>query len=273
VLPDKMVLRPMLEEDVSSVLRIIDAHDEDDAEEAEENYQQAGIGDQYVLTDEETVIGVTGFRAIDGTQRRAWLSWTYLQADYQGKGFGKAMLNELLDILRGYEVQKVFVTTSDYVDPEDGPIYQKAIDLYLSVGFEAEMTLPNYYAVGETQLYYGLHLTDTDDVEIDAENVSMTFNHLGEVEDAKGVYGIGWEAKTPGRFSFGKKKMTQFTAEDCQVAIDRAREWGGRAVLVAFPSNVPSIEAPLQAAGFDNVGQLKDYYQDGLHKVFFWYKL
>jgi len=226
-----------------------------------------------VLTEEDKVVGVTGFRAIDGSQRRAWLSWTYLHADYQGQGMGKSMLNDLLDILRGYDVQKVFVTTSDYIDPETGPLYQKAIELYQAVGFEQEMTLPDYYEAGETQLYYGLHLTETDEVEIEEEDVSIVFNNLGPIDDAEGVYGIGWETKAASRFSFGKKKVTQFTVEDCQVAVDRAREWEGRAVLVAFPSNVPSIQEPLQGAGFAQIGQLKDYYQDGLHKVFFWYTL
>jgi ribosomal protein S18 acetylase RimI-like enzyme len=271
---ESISLRPMLEDDVAAVIRVIDATDEDDAEEAEESYHNQGLDEQYVLTLNGAIIGVTGLRPIEGTDRRAWLSWTYMHPDYQGRGHGKTMMKELLEIAKGYDVHKLFVTTSDYIDPEDDePLYQKAIELYLSMGFQEEFSIPDYFEPGESQLLYGLSLSDIDPVDIEPEEVILEFNHLGEIDETEGVYGIGWGAKKVGKFSFGKKKAGQFTAADCQVAIDRVKEWEGRAVLVTFPSNIPTIFEPLESAGFKEIGQLKDYYEDGLHKLYFWYKL
>ena len=55
----ELTLRPMLPGEVDSAVEIINAIDEDDAENAEHSYRELGIDNQFVLASGEKVIGVT----------------------------------------------------------------------------------------------------------------------------------------------------------------------------------------------------------------------
>ena len=60
-------LRPMYMSDLLTVIKIIDAHDEDDAQAAENDYQTDGVDNQFVFESDDKVIGVTGYRAVEAT--------------------------------------------------------------------------------------------------------------------------------------------------------------------------------------------------------------
>ena len=85
----------------------------------------------FVLVDEGQVIGVTGYQLDAAARGVAWLSWTYLSESHHGQGWGKMMIEAMLNELDGMNIRKIFISTSDY--REDGEmIYGKAHDLYRS---------------------------------------------------------------------------------------------------------------------------------------------
>ncbi len=257
--------------DLRHVLKIINAHDDDDGEAAERDYQENGFDHQFVLEVDGRVVGVTGYRPIEGCDRTYWLSWTYLQSELQGQGLGRQMLRFVIDQLDEIKGRKLFVKVSDYQDPEQGPIYAAALSLYEKMGFQVEVKNSDFYDEGEAQLILGLSLSDSGDetFTIADEKPSIKFNALYEIAETDGSYSFGWTVaeKKP---LFGKKF---FTTGDLQVGIQSAQESGGRAIFITFPSNIPQIHEPLQQAGFDKIGQLTDYYEQGVHELHFVYRL
>ncbi len=263
-------LRPMLEADLPHVLAIINEHDEDDADEAEGSYAEQGLDNQFVLVRDEAILGVSGFRYATGTIGTAWLSWTYLRKDAQQQGLGTWMLNAMLQRMREENYRKIFVSTSDYVDPEEGPIYAAANQLYQNVGFRQEVVHPDYFDVGESQIVYGMTLlSNTSIIPAAADNSSLMFNGLFEIPETDDAYVINWGVQQ--KKLFGRNQ--QFTTQDLEVGLETAREWKARAVFISFPSNMPSVLPPLQAAGFVEEGRLKDYYEDGIDEVRFRFNL
>ena len=264
MLPEGVEVRPMQGQDVSAVLNLIEQHDEDDAEAAKESYEESGLSDQFVLTEKEQIIGVTGFRPVEGTDNTCWLSWTYMLPEKQGQGYGTRVLESLIEHLKEINVRKIFVSTSDYRE-DDGPsAYEAAHKMYEAVGFREELRHPDYYAPGETQIVYGLAINSPMLKPVIAEEeVFIEFTGLHEIEETDDTYYIQWQ--TQARKLFGKN--TQFTAEDLELAKSTGTEWEARSLLISFPSNIPSIVEPLFKAGFSEAGRLKDYYEDGLDEV------
>ena len=258
-------LAPMQKKDLKAVLAIIDGHDDDDAEAAEHSYKQQGIEGQFVYRIEGRIAGVTGYRAIAGSDRSCWLSWTYLEKSLCGQGHGRRMMDALLPELKRLNVRKMFVAVSDYVDPEDGPIYAPALALYKSLGFTMELTLPDYYDEGEAEMILGRRLRPRkEDVDIQEENDPIRFHQVDEIAETDGAYVFGWEV--------GGDKP--FTAADLDIGVQAVRKKpGARSVYVTFPGNLPMIHAPLKEAGFDNIGRLVDYYEDGVDELHFVYYL
>lgn len=264
-------LRSMYMSDLPTVLAIIDEHDDDDAESAEADYQQSGFDNQFVLELDGTVIGVTGYRPVDGTDSTHWLSWTYLQKSLTGQGHGTRMFTELLGKVREAGGRKIFVKISDYEDPEGNRIYEHALKLYQSVGFEIEVRSVSFYDEGEDQLILGYELDPSpsnagdDDLKVREEKPVMRFNGLFEIADTDGAYSFSWEVKASAGL-FGKRS---FSTEDLVLGLQSVKESGGRRVFLTFPSNLPLIHKPLQGAGFKYVGQLTDYYERGVHEFHF----
>ena len=265
-------LRLMQPEDIDTVIKIIDANDEDDAEEAAHSYQNLGLENQFVLTRAEQILGVTGCRFVDNAHQTCWLSWTYLDPAEKGQGLGQKMLQDVIARMRAGGVRKVFVSTSDYEDPEEGPIYAAAHRMYEAAGFGRELTHPDYYEPGETQIIYGLALGDIQsDRQIAPDDSAVFFNGLNEIPETEGIYVINWEVAKKRLLS--RQKPQQFTQQDLEIGIERAREWSARSIFIAFPSNMPSVLPPLEAAGFFEEGRLTDYYEDGLDEVHFRFNL
>lgn len=263
---DLAQLRPLQQEHLDAVLAIIAEVDEDDAEEAAESYRENGLDDQYVLMLGEQIFGVTGFRPALATEGSCWLSWTYLLPALTGRGLGRRMLNELIDILKKSGARKLFVSSSDYVDPEDGAIYEAAHKLYKAVGFIEELCHPDYYQPLEAEIIYGLRLSESEPVsEIAADDSIVFFNGLNEIPETEGCCVINWDVAKKKKFTL--HRQTQFTELDLQIGIDQAVKDGMRAIFISFPSNMPSVIEPLQVAGFFEEGRLKDYYEDGVDEV------
>jgi GNAT superfamily N-acetyltransferase len=264
-------LRTMYMSDLPQVLRIIDDVDEDDAESAEAEYQQEGFDNQFVLEVDGEVVGVTGYREVSATDNTYWLSWTYLDESVRGKGLGKGMLADILTKLRDVKARKLFVKISSYEDAEDGRVYERALKMYQSSGFETEVVSESFYDDGEDQLILGLSLEAKDDDESDEElkvqeeKPVLRFNGLHEIADTDGAYTFAWEVQDSVKL-FGKRS---FSTEDLQLGLQSVKESGGRRVFLTFPSNLPLIHKPLQAAGFKYVGQLSDYYERGVHEFHF----
>ncbi|HIQ15221.1 MAG TPA: GNAT family N-acetyltransferase [Leucothrix sp.] len=262
------LLEEMQTDDIDDVLTIIESHDEDDAEEAEEGFR--GIGgcmDMYVLRHEGKIIGVTGFSTPPGCDQTHWLSWTYVHDDYTNKGFGRKMLSELIDHLKEKEGRMLFVKVSDYVDEEDGAIYAAALHLYQALGFKIELTHPDYYDEGESEICLGLRLRDTPamvaDIDIAKEEVAIQFNAVFEIAETDNAYTFGWDDE-------GEQVFNQ---EDVTIGLDNVREQEGRMVFLSFPSNYNGVKEPLLAAGFKESGKLHNYYEDGIHDQHYTYKV
>jgi len=255
------VLREMLSEDVDTVIAIIASQSEEDAEEAEEGYREAGgIMDQYVMEHEGRVIGVTGFVSPPGCDQTFILSWTYVHENHTGKGHGRKMLTELLSLIKKKGGRKIFVKVSDYVDEEDGAIYAAALHLYQSLGFKIELTHKNYYTEGEAQIILGLRLKDSNfSGTVEQENCPVQFNSIFEIDETDDAYSFGWH----------DEGENMFVESDVAIGLDQVKKDGGRAVFLSFPSNYIGIKDTLLSAGFSNSGILDDYYEDGVDEQHF----
>ena len=252
--------RPMKRRHIDVALKIIEAHDDDDFEYARDSYEHSGRSGQYVLMCEDAVIGVTGYLRASDTDNTFWLSWTYLDAEYHGQKLGKYMLEKLFDILKQKKARKLFVSTSDYEDPQKGSIYQNAINLYKSVGLKEEIVHPDYYNPGESQLIYGLALQSPQpDKKRPDEKRGIVLADLFEIDETEDVYAADW------RFS-GRKC---FTADEMKRLLDDAGERNARSVFISFPSDVRKVFKPLEASGFQPCGILENYFEDGLHEYQF----
>lgn len=257
-------IRSMTVQDIPEVVAIIDGHDDDDAEEAEHSFKTIGTDFFNVLEYNGRIVGVTGIRPIEGADHSAWLSWTYVDDNYCGKGLGRWMLEQLLDQLREHGGRMLFVAVSDYIDPEDGPIYAAALKLYKSLGFVQEIHNTDFYDKGEAQHLLTLRLKDCSTAAPEPdEHPGLTLCKLDEIAETDGSYFIGWKVE-------GKKV---FTANDLEIGINAARENSGRNVYITFPSNLPDVVSPLLEAGFSQAGKLSDYYSDGVDEVHYVYRI
>lgn len=268
-------LRPMYMSDLTSVIKIIDAHDDDDALAAQSDYESDGVDNQFVLEIDDIIIGVTGYRAVPATDESYWLSWTYLSPSQQGNGLGKKMLQQLLDDLREKNARKLFVKVSDYQTAGNKRSYDNAFFTYQSFGFVEELINNDFYDVGENQhiLSYDFADKTTDDsliesaLEITEEKPIIQFSGLFEIAETDGAFAFEWEVKATKKL-FGKRN---FTVADLQIGLQAAQAQEARKIFLTFPSNLPLIHKPLQGAGFEYVGCLSDYYEKGIHEYHFVY--
>lgn len=264
------LLRKMKDDDIDAVVALIDAHDDDDAEEAERDYRDAeGFEDQFVLEQEGKIIGVTGFKTPPGCDNTHWLSWTYVDEDHTGQGLGRKILTELFEHLKELGGRKIFIKVSDYESEEDGAIYAAALHLYQSLGFSLDITFEDFYDVGEAQMILGMRLKPAQDntieseiIEVVDEHLPIQFNAVFEIAETDDVYSFGWHDEGD----------QLFTVKDVQIGIDSAKKDGARAIFLTFPSNYMGINEVLLNAGFNQAGILKDYYEDGVDEHHYSYR-
>lgn len=256
-------LRPMVSGDVRRALEIISEYDQDDAEEAQESYARSLDG-QYCLCEQGLVIGVVGGKHIPDTDGSFGLSWTYLQSDHRRSGKGTRMLTWMIEILKELDARKVFVHASDYLHPSQGDVYRDARDMYIQTGFCQELRHPDYYAPGESMLVYGMRLAPREVVEVVLNLDDIKLTDVDEIPETNDAYWLAWELVSQGN---GTKP------QDFQRIVDQVREWGGRSIYMAFPSDVANASTLVTAARFKSSGRLIDYYEDGIDEVHYRYEL
>ena len=268
-------LRGMCLGDLAKVIKIIEAHDEDDGEAAEAEYSDSGFDNHFVLEIDEKLVGVTGFQPVPATEGTYWLSWTYLDEQFRGQGLGKKMVLELLDKLRDKGARKLFVKVSDYEDPSGVKIYEQAFKMYESLGFKEEVVSLDFYDEGENQHILSLGFNENVDSQfaessgVADEKPIIRFEGLHEIAETEGAYTFQWDVKNS-KSLFGKRN---FSVQDLEIGLDSVKNSGGRKVFLTFPSNLPLIHTPLQTAGFKYVGCLSDYYEQGVHEFHFTHDL
>jgi len=255
MLPEGTVFREMQADDIRSALAIIEDHDEDDFAWASETYNQSLFG-QFVLEQNGQVVGVTGATPLEGTDGSWAISWTYLQTELRGQGFGRMLLDGLMEQLKTSDCRKVFVNTSDYVDPEDGDIYRDAREAYQAVGFEEEMRHAHYYDVGESQISYGKRVIKHDPVPHQPNSRKIRLTDIDEIPECDGAYWLAWELDDEGSDVSGMDMI-----------VDQVREWEGRVIFMGFPSDLANADEFMTRARFRRDGQLRDYFEDGVDEV------
>ena len=254
------VLKKMESRHFRQAIEIIAQTDEDDAAEAEESLREREASGMYVLEENGKVLGLTGALPADVNGDVAWLSWTYLHEDFHGTGKGRFMVDEMLGILSGSGVRKIFIATSDYT--EDGEeIYAAAHKLYESFGAEVEMRIPHYHDVDETKIVYGMVNPNSDlpTSEDDSTAMGVHFSELSKAPEAAGGYALGWEISDAGVTGL----------DEC---LKKARDEGARIVFASLPSDLSGLAGDkLKDSGFEHCGELQDYHNIGLSDV--WWSL
>ncbi|MGH1351003.1 MAG: GNAT family N-acetyltransferase [Methyloligellaceae bacterium] len=265
-------LRPMKRSDLSRVVDIINEHDEDDAEEAYESLSHS-IEGMFVLDEsggfsldsKSGVIGVIGARQDPDVQDICWLSWTYVTESRQGEGWGRMMMEEIIEMLKADGIRKLFITTSDY--EEDGEdIYAEAKKLYTSMGAKLELTVPEFHDEEEAQLIYGLPLIEEDSYEaIEPITGTLEFYDVNPMAESEMGFILGWrvhdEDEDIDHIPPVREQLKHYRQEGIQHK--------ARFLLATLPSDVSSsAEKELHEARFDKVGHLKDFHAPGLHEEY-----
>lgn len=250
-------LVPMTPVHVPRVLDIIRRFSEEDYEVACESLRR-DLRDQYVLARGKEVLGVTGGRAIEGTDHAWWLSWTYLVDDARGQGLGQEMMGALFARLQRQGGRKIFVTTSDMRDAKGGRLYEAAIRAYERAGFALEVHHRDYYAPDDGQLVLGRRLRPPQTPIGARDDRGLILTDQDEIVETDDAWFIDWRFAEPGE--------TPDTAATVQDRIGRIRGEGGRLVFVGLPSDAPNAEIPFRDAGFRDDGRLTDFYEDGVHE-------
>ncbi len=250
-------VRPMTKADIPAVLAIIEAHDEDDAEEARDTFKRS-LTDMFVAYDGEQVVGVTGSFPDPEADRIAWLSWTYVDERARGEGLGRYLMQGLIEILRGYGVRRLFISTGDY--REDGEdIYAAAKALYEAMGAKCELVQAKYFGPGEARHIYTLEITDETAGEAEPAG-DLVFEELFEAPETDDGAILTWREFLPDDAEID-------AASHLSKLIEEARDKGARFVSAAIPSDLASgAEDGLREFGFEYSGSLQNYYKPGVHQ-------
>lgn len=154
-------IRPMRQEDVDEVVRIIRLHDSDDGKAAAQFYARGRTFDapyeqdqHFVLIDPEEgrIVGVSGYGLDDSPETSGifWLGWTYVNPYFRGKGYGARLLHVVIEHVRRLGGRKL------YLDTSSSEKYATAVAFYERFGFREEGRLVDYYREGEHKLLMGL---------------------------------------------------------------------------------------------------------------------
>ncbi len=249
-------------EDIEPALEIIRDFDEDDYDCACETFENPANSSLYVLATDDAVIGVTGFVPADETDNSYWLEWTYLATRYRKQGLGRQMLEELFVFLRKTECRKLFVSLSDYQDPEDGPIYEDALHLYKAMGFYEEQILNDFYAPGESRLTWSLVFKPVNPfTKVGKDERAINLHGIFEISETDDAYAVDWEFSS----------SSSSTGRDMEELIVEAKSLGARTLFITFPSDVPSTGDALKSLGFVACGRLIDYFAEAVHEQHYRY--
>lgn len=255
-------LRFMTEQDLAPALQLIEACDDEEVIEVRADYAES-IDDQLVLEHEGRLLGVTGFEAIEGTDRAYWLGWTFMDPDERTPEMAEAMMRNLFVVLRGRKARKLFVQASDWFSGGLRCSHRFQREVYELAGFVEEFRLDNYYDTREAMIGLGLHLATPQPVDPPIEEDGRAIVSLGvnEIDDCEAVGSLDWDY------------VDSPQADGIATAIDVARQQEMRAVFASAASHAVGAAQQLQAAGFRHVGRWTDYHEDGLHEEQFRFDL
>ncbi len=261
-------LRPMKRSDITQVVSIINEHDEDDAEEAGAclHESQEGMfvlddGSMFSLEESGGVFGVIGARSEPDVDDIVWLSWTYVAQNRKGEGWGKMMMEELINMLRQNGIRKMFIATSDY--REDGEeIYADAKELYTSFGAELELNVPKFHDDDEAQQIYGLKLLDQPEEtpEIETLDGTLEFYDVNPVPESEDGYALNWRLhEEPQDLPNTLDQLKRYTEE--------GQQHNARMLIATLPSDLSNnVTNDFHTMGFEKIGHLKDYHAIGLNQ-------
>lgn len=248
--------RKMKPRDVEPALHIIEDHDEDDAEAAA--YSMSGdLSGFYVVEAEGRVAGVTGYSRIMDAPTSAWLSWTYVHDDMRKRGIGSFMMEELRFALAKTKVERLFIETSDYT--EDGvDIYAEARRFYERCGATRELVIEDFYQPGESRYIYRLALEmNSYFTPEESAQGSVVFTDIDVMQESDTAFGLYWEEID---------NEPDDARERLQALIDEAKGEGAHAIFASLPSQLSLVAASqLQSAGFQNIGNVSDFYGPGAY--------
>jgi len=257
-------IRPAHEDDLAKIIALVDTHDEDDAEAIRGSLLDYQLEGHYVALLDHEVVGITGYVQQPDCDRTFYLSWTYVHDDHCGKGIGNQLMEFILEEVRSKNARKMFVKISDYVDPEDGAIYEAAMALYKKFGFEEELVLNDYYDTNESMHILGMRIDeDYQSAAIKPEKPNLKFDGLYLISETEHSYSFSWKSTSWWKGSFG--------IQEVQVGLDAAYDDEAHQVFLSFPSTFERVCQIIEAAGFKMAGELKDYYEDGIHEYHFVY--
>lgn len=203
----------------------------------------------YVLVDGRKVIGVTGYGVDPDVPDLAWLSWTHLAAKYHGQRYGRTVVDDLLGMLAKQGVRKIFIETSNY--SEDGVcICANAHRLYKELGASLEPTVPDYHAIREAKLFFGLDNPEfpvgpTPETGARSGVALMALRKAPETGD---VTSIQWE-----------EIPESLTGVD--ITLSNFKERGFRMAILTIPQDLSEANQTDLDKNFRLVGQLADYYK------------
>lgn len=103
----------------------------------------------YVLADDPTLVGIAGLHHSPwGPLENVWLSWFAVDPEFQGKGYGLSLLDQMIRLARKWGFQRLFVET--YSTPE----FARACAFYAAAGFTLAGTIRSYLPGGGSMLAY-----------------------------------------------------------------------------------------------------------------------
>ncbi len=253
-------VQPMGKEHLNEVVRLIEEHDEDDAEAALKTYECEGFDNQYVLIQEKAVLGVSGYRPADNTEGAFWLSWTYIDTENQHQGFGVQLVKAVIQSCYKNKARKLFVAASDYRDGEGNELYARAHRFYKNMGFEYQLTLPDYYTKGESRIISSIDFKQSNEHTQTSWSATSGFLCIDAFEmlESDGVYALAWRINEEGQNSIVNQLLE---------IIEAAQAKGAERIYTGLPSDATDILDTLNAAHFTSVGTLADYYRAGIAEV------
>ena len=264
-------IRKILTTDLESVLKIISSFDEDDAEEARNNIFIDNMV-HFVCEVDNQIVGISGYERVLGTDRTAYLSWTYVDKNYTNKGIGTELIRYTIESASEEGCRCMFIKISDYkIEGAINSVYDSARRIYLKEEFKSLIIYNDYYQDGENLEILGKRLS-TELLEkplIKDEKPTMRFNGISLVNETESTYTFNWYV--PNRFNIFEKRI--FSVKDIEIGINSAVKLGAKSIVLSFPSNLPLIHKPLFDTNFKLLGKLKDYYEDGLDELHFILKL
>jgi len=206
-------------------------------------------------------VGVTGFRAIEHTDRAYWLSWSYIDLDHsRSRLTGQHVLECAVDRLRAENGRKLFVEVSASDAPIDSARqYGAAKGMYERFGFKGESHHADYYQHGEDMSVLSYRIEDPKPAaDIEPETRPLVVTDADEIFETDDAYFVEWAYADDG---------SESSVRDITKWVDKIGKWDGRCAFIGVPSHATTAQQQVQEAGFAEDGRLKDLICDGIDEV------